>query len=57
MQQFPVATQALGFTKTAMKVYNTTSPVEVVHVATVSIIEDCAPPEIKYSIKYCVFFA
>ena len=40
--------QAYGFTKTAMKVYNSTSPVEAVKVAAVSIIDDCAPPQIKY---------
>lgn len=33
---------AYGFTKTAMKVYNSTSPVEAVKVAAVSIIDDCA---------------
>ena len=47
--------QAYGFTKTAMKVYNSTSPVKAVKVAAVSIIDDCAPPQIKYPVK-CGYF-
>ena len=47
----PVLGQGYGFTKTAMKVYNSTSPVKAVIVATVSIIDDCAPPIIKYPVK------
>ena len=33
IKQVPVVGQAYGFTKTAMKVYNSTSPVEAVKVA------------------------
>ena len=40
-----------------MKVYNSTSPVEAVRVATVSIIDDCAPPQIKYPVKSCILLA
>ena len=47
IKQVPVVGQAYGFTKTAMKVYNSTSPVE----AAVSIIDDCVPPQIKYPVK------
>ena len=38
IKQVPVVGQAYGFTKTAMKVYNSTSPVEAVKVAAVSMI-------------------
>ena len=34
-----------------MKVYNLTLLVEAVKVAAVSIIDDCAPPQIKYPVK------
>ena len=51
IKQVPVVGQAYGFTKTAMKVYNSTSPVEVAKVAARSIMDDCAPPQIKYPIK------
>ena len=37
IKQVPVVGQAYGFTKTAMKIYNSTSPVEAVKVAAVSI--------------------
>ena len=40
-----------------MKVYNSTSPVEAVKVAAVSIIDDYAPPQIKYPVKCVIFFA
>ena len=46
-----VAGQTYDFTKISMKVYNSTSTVEVVKVAAISIINDCAPPKIKYSVK------
>ena len=55
--QFPVVGQAYGFTKTAMKVYNATSPVEAVKVAAVSIIDDCSPPQIKYPVKCGILLA
>ena len=38
IKQVPVVGQAYGFTKTAMKIYNSTSPVEAVKVAAVSIL-------------------
>ena len=57
IKQVPVVGQAYGFTKTAMKVYNSTSPVEAVKVAAVSIIDDCAPPQIKYPVKCRIFLA
>ena len=40
-----------------MKVYNSTSPVEAVKVAAVLIIDDCAPPQIKYPIKCGILLA
>ena len=47
LKQVPVVGQAYGFTKTAMKVSNSTSPVEAAKVAVVSIvvsiIDDCSP--------------
>ena len=44
IKQVPVVSQAYGFTKTAMKVYNSTLPIETVKVAAVSTIDDYAPP-------------
>ena len=40
-----------------MKIYNSISPVEVVKVAAVSIIDDCASPQIKYPVKCRIFLA
>ena len=57
VKQVPVVGQAYGFTKTTMKVYNSTSPVEAVKVAAASIVEDCALPQIKYPIKCVIFTA
>ena len=57
IKQVPVVGQAYGFTKTAMKVYNSTSPAEAVKVAAVSIIDDCAPPQIKYPVKCGILLA
>ena len=51
IKQVPVVGQAYSFTKTAMKVYNSTSPIEAVKIAAVSILDDCAPPQVKYPIK------
>ena len=51
IKQVPVVGQAYGFTKTAVKIYNSTSPIKAVKIAAVSIIDDCAPPQIKYTIK------
>lgn len=41
-------------TQTVMKVYNSTSPVQAVKVAAVSIIDNSAPPQIKYLVKFGV---
>lgn len=57
IKQVPVVGQAYGFTKTAMKVSNSTSPVEAVKVAAVSIIDDCAPPQLKYPVKCGILLA
>ena len=57
VNQVPVVGQAYSFTKTAMKVYNSTSPVEAVKTAFVSILDDCAPPQIKYPVKYNILLA
>ena len=57
IKQVPVVGQVYGFTKTAMKVYNSTSPVEAVKIATISIIDDCAPPQIKYPVKCGILLA
>ena len=40
-----------------MKVYNSTSPVEAVKVAVVSIIDDYAAPQIKYPVKCGILLA
>ncbi len=57
LKQIPVVGQAYGFTKTAMKVYKATSPIEAVKIAAVSIIDDCALPQIKYPVKYGILVA
>ena len=57
IEQVPVVGQAYGFTKTAMKVYNSTSPIEEVKVAAIPIIYDCAPPHIKYPVKCGILLA
>ena len=51
IKQISVVGQAVGLTVTAMKVYNSTSPVQAVRTAAVSIVDDCAPPQIKYPLK------
>ena len=51
IKQVPVVGQAVGLTVTAMKVYNCTSPVQAVKTAAISIVDDCAPPQIKYPLK------
>ena len=57
IKQVPVVGQAYGFTKTAMKVYNSTSPVEAVKVAAGSIIDDCFPSQIKYPVKCSILLS
>lgn len=39
-----------------MKVYNSTSPLEAVKIAAISIIENCAQPQIKYPVKCGILF-
>ena len=55
IKQVLVVDQAYGFTKTAMKVYNVTSPVQAIKVAAVLIIGDCALPQIKYPVECSIF--
>jgi hypothetical protein len=57
IKQVPIISQAYGFTKTAMKVFNSTSSIEAVKIAALSIIDDCASPQIKYPIKCGIFLA
>jgi hypothetical protein len=57
INQVPVVGQAYGLTKTAMRVYNSTDPISAVKNATLSIIEDCAPPQVKYPIKCGILLA
>lgn len=57
VKQVPVVGQAYGLTKTAMRVYNSTDPISAVKNATISIVEDCSPPQIKYPIKCGVLVA
>ena len=57
IKQVPVVSQAYGFTKTVIKVYNSTLPVEAVKVVALSIIDDCAPPLIKYPVKCGILLA
>jgi len=57
IKQIPVVGQTYGFTKTAMKIYNSTSPVEAAKVAAISITDDCAPPQIKYPVKCSILIA
>jgi hypothetical protein len=57
IKQVPVIGQAYGLTKTAMRVYNSTDPISAVKNATLSIIEDCTPPQVKYPIKCGILLA
>ena len=57
IKQIPVVGQAYRFTKTAMRVYQSTSPVEAVKVTAVSIIDEWAPPQIKYPVKCGILLA
>lgn len=57
IHQVPVVGQAYGLTKTAMRVHNSTDPISAVKNATLSIIEDCAPPQVKYPIKCGILLA
>lgn len=57
IEQIPIIGQAYVFTKTPMKVYNSTLPTEAVKIATIGIIDDCAPPQIKYLIKCSILIS
>ena len=54
-KQIPVVSQAYGLAKTAMRVSESTDPVCAMKNATLTIVEDCTPPQIKYPIKCGVF--
>lgn len=56
-KQIPVPGQLYGLTTAAMKVYNSTSPVEALKLAVRSIAIDCSPPIIKYPVKCSILFA
>lgn len=47
----PVISQAYGFTKTAQRVYNSTSPIGAVSAAVKGIVLDCSPPVVRYPLK------
>lgn len=52
-----ISGQLYGLTTAAMKVYNSTSPVEALKLAAKSIVIDCSPPIIKYPVKCSILFA
>ena len=54
VKQVLVVGQAQGFTKTAMKVYKTSSPIERMKLAGQTILEECLPPQILYPFKCTV---
>ena len=51
LKQLSVVSQVYGFIQTAMKVCNSTSPVE----AAVSIIDDCSHVIVRYLLKCSIF--
>ena len=53
----PVLGQAYGLTSTAMRVYNSASPLEALKLAGFEIAQECLPPQVKYPLKCTVFFA
>lgn len=57
IKQVPVLGQPYGLTKTAIRVYNSTDAISAVKNATLSIIEDCSPPQVKYPIKCMILLA
>lgn len=57
IKELPIVAQSVGFTRTAMKVYKSTSPVEAVKIAAISILDECAPPQVKYPIKCGILIA
>jgi hypothetical protein len=46
-----------GLTKTAMRVAGSTDPASALKNATLTIIDDCTPPQIKYPVKCGIFLA
>lgn len=52
----PVATQAYGFTRTAISVYNSKTPLGAVKEAVKGIIGNCTPPFMKKTIRCILFF-
>ena len=57
LSNIPVVGQAYGLTKTAMKVYNCTDPINATKIALVSVVEDCSPPQVKYPLKCGILLA
>ena len=55
VESTPVVGQAIGFGRTAQRVYNSTTPVGAVASAVEGLFVDCLPPNIKYPIKCGVF--
>jgi hypothetical protein len=53
----PVIGQAIGFSNTAVKVYNATSPATAVCAAVEGIFVDCMPPQVKYPVKCAILAA
>ena len=47
----PVVGQAYGFVNVAMKVYDTTSPLQALKTGVLGVLTDCAPPQVKYPVK------
>lgn len=51
IKHVPIVGQAYGFTMTALKIYNSTSPIGATSLAVKGILADCLPPEVKYPVK------
>lgn len=56
VKNVPVLSQTYGVTRTAMRIYNSTSPVGAVKAAVKGVLVDCAPPVVKYPLK-CIMLA
>lgn len=50
VKQTPVVGSVYGFCKTAIKVYNSTSPAGAVKETVKGLVIDCTPPSIKYPV-------
>ena len=57
VKSVPVVGQVVGLTQTAMKVYQCTSPVQALKTAVLSIVDNCAPPVVKYPLKCGILLA